>query len=119
MIVKAKTAKLLADKGFDIEGENYYLNNELFTDTYFPSLQATKPNGAIFAPKQWLVQKWLREKGIFIEITPDLFKGELYYTLHGTYDIITGKDFSIGQRFEYSTYEEALENGIIEAIKLL
>ena len=115
MIVKAETAKLLADKGFDIEGENYYLNNELFTDTYFPSLQATKPNGAIFAPRQWLVQKWLRDKGFHIEI--DCYRHEKPYYDYEIAEVNTGRRFR--NMVEYKTYEKTLENGIVEALNLI
>ena len=117
MIVKAETAKLLADKEFDIEGEHYYLNDELFTDAYFPSLQATKPNGAIFAPRQWLAQKWLRDRGFHIEI--NCYKIERPYYYYEITEVNTGKRFTFRNMVEYSIYEEVLENSIIESLNLI
>lgn len=89
--VTLETAKLLKEKG-------------MFTDIEFPT--------------QSVAQKWLREtKNLHIEIS-------YMYENYWTYDILTIprhdliglSDRSI---IRYNTYEEALEAGLQEALKLI
>ena len=89
--VTLETAKLLKEKG-------------MFTDIEFPS--------------QSIAQKWLREtKNLHIEIS-------YMYENYWTYDILTiPRHDLIGLSdrpiVRYNTYEEALEAGLQEALKLI
>lgn len=90
-LVTLETAKLLKEKG-------------MFTDIeFFP---------------QSVAQKWLREtKNLHIEIS-------YMYENYWTYDILTiPRHDLIGLSdrpiFRYNTYEEALEAGLQEALKLI
>lgn len=89
--VTLETAKLLKEKG-------------MFTDIEFP-------------PKS-VAQKWLREtKNLHIEIS-------YMYENYWTYDILTiPRHDLIGLSdrpiIRYNTYEEALEAGLQEALKLI
>lgn len=90
-LVTLETAKLLKEKG-------------MFTDIEFPS--------------QSVAQKWLREtKNLHIEIS-------YMYENYWTYDILTIPRHDLivlSDRpiFRYNTYEEALEAGLQEALKLI
>lgn len=90
-LVTLETAKLLKGKG-------------MFTDIEFP----TQP----------VAQKWLREtKNLHIEIS-------YMYENYWTYDILTiPRHDLIGLSdrpiIRYNTYEEALESGLQEALKLI
>lgn len=64
------------------------------------------------APTQSLLQKWLREKHN-IHINPRCQSGKYLYT----YVKETKKSFIWGG--SYNTYEEALEAGLLEALKLI
>lgn len=90
-LVTLETAKLLKEKG-------------MFTDIEFPT--------------QSVAQKWLREtKNLHIEIS-------YMYENYWTYDILTiPRHDLIGLSdrpiIRYNTYEEALEAGLQEALKLI
>jgi hypothetical protein len=90
-LVTLETAKLLKEKG-------------MFTDIEFPT--------------QSVAQKWLREtKNLHIEIS-------YMYENYWTYDILTiPRHDLIGLSdrpiIRYNTYEEALESGLQEALKLI
>lgn len=90
-LVTLETAKLLKEKG-------------MFTDIEFPT--------------QSVAQKWLREtKNLHIEIS-------YMYENYWTYDILTIPNHDLvglSDRpiIRYNTYEEALESGLQEALKLI
>ena len=90
-LVTLETAKMLKEKG-------------MFTDIEFPT--------------QSVAQKWLREtKNLHIEIS-------YMYENYWTYDILTiPRHDLIGLSdrpiIRYNTYEEALEAGLQEALKLI
>ena len=90
-LVTLETAKLLKEKG-------------MFTDIEFPT--------------QSIVQKWLRE-------TKDLHIGICYsHKLFWYYEIMSVSNhvlvgLAISPSIHYNTYEEALEAGIQEALKLI
>ena len=90
-LVTLETAKLLKEKG-------------MFTDIEFPT--------------QSVAQKWIREtKNLHIEIS-------YMYENYWTYDILTiPRHDLIGLSdrpiIRYNTYEEALEAGLQEALKLI
>lgn len=136
-IINFETAKLAKEKGFDEECDyNYCL------ETYrFPTeLNAIKGNVYKFrlgvirnacAPTKSLLQKWIRERhSIHIEIKPipfgeDGFKWIYEFGLMGissldnvsrrnTYSILVSKE-----RVYFDDYEEALDDGLFEALKLI
>ena len=62
--VSLEVAKLLKEKGFDVETEYCYLGDyhNLRTASLYPKSTVT------FAPTHQMALKWLRAKGIFVEI---------------------------------------------------
>jgi hypothetical protein len=70
------------------------------------------------APTQSFLQKWLREKsGIHIEVTPNI-NGFWQARLVNLGWVVSEVDTRYFQ-YDYPTYEEALEDALKEALKLI
>lgn len=117
-LVTLKTAKLLKEKGFneyckDIikEDDNRIMQSLSLTNKNLPKLCYSRP-------AQSIAQKWLREtKNLHIEISYMYENYWLYDILTiPTHDLIGLSDRPI---VHYNTYEEALEAGLQEALKLI
>ena len=125
-IVSLETAKLLKEVGFigfcrtyynragELNEFSYYqgdgtgVNSLNLEDDYLPE------DFYIIAPTQCLAQKWLREKyDKHIIVNPTVFK-EYQFTVYKTFDRII-----IYPRDVFKTYEQALENGLQKAIKII
>lgn len=117
-LVTLETAKLLKEKGFNeyckdiIKEDNNRIMQSVFrTNKNLPKLCYSRPT-------QSVAQKWLREtKNLHIEIS-------YMYENYWTYDILTiPRHDLIGLEdrasVRYNTYEEALEAGLQEALKLI
>lgn len=120
-LIKFKTAKLAHEKGFNIDTEYYYPPVEegyAFKDLDFPSWQSTKPDDYYSAPTQSLLQRWLRELPTSIIVTPktDFVAWEVEISRPDEHTINIWKNQS-GQLLR--SYEEALEEGLKEALKLI
>ena len=104
--VTLETAKLLKENGFN---ERKYLIDVSTLNHCYKYLSV---------PPQSVAQKWLREtKNLHIEIS-------YMYENYWTYDILTiPRHDLIGLSdrpiIRYNTYEEALEAGLQEALKLI
>lgn len=122
-IVSFETAKRLRAKGFFIPVLKCYNENEevgdiedyvLFNYNQFVNFHGSNTN-TYSAPTLSLAQKWLRDnQNIHIEI---------YYNASGCGWILTKLNGStikdIDNDIFFDTYECALEQGIIEALKLI
>lgn len=111
-IITFKTAKLLKSKGFDFEKE---------TDTNIVWLYNKKGDfvssideEVIYGISQSLLQKWLREKY-------EIFVQPFYDDPEWRIAICDPEENSLGEyeQKENMTYEEALELGLQEALKLI
>jgi hypothetical protein len=113
-IVTLKTAKLARKKGLDTEldlGSNcncYKKDGEL--TPYHVHFQYPNKKEYIYAPTQSFLQKWLREKhGLILCVIYTNVPGIKWgYDIYGRGVIYTG-----------NSYEECLEAGLIEALKLI
>lgn len=105
-LVTLETAKLLKEKGF--LQRKYFINVSTLHNCY----------KYLSVPPQSVVQRWLREtKDLHIEIS-------YMYENYWIYDILTIPNhdlvgFSDRPIIHYKSYEEALEAGIQEALKLI
>lgn len=117
-LVTLETAKLLKEKGFNeyckdiIKEDNNRIMQSMFrTNKNLPKLCYSRPT-------QSIAQKWLREtKNLHIEISCMYENYWLYDILTiPTHDLIGLSDRPI---IRYNTYEEALEAGLQEALKLI
>lgn len=114
-IIKFTTAKLAKEKGFDVPTTMYWYTGN--TGTNIDSLETCNgfynhnfENLSFSAPTQALLQRWLREDHeIIISIMFELESYECYID-NGFHEGSSG----IGDTFE--TYEEALEDGLKEAL---
>ena len=114
-LISFETAKLAKEKGFHISsrgegmGKRVFINGEL-VNTIFSS------KDHIHAPTQSLLQKWLRE------VHNVSIKRDDYYTYsrvrfdYNICELGSQGDNPVGV---FETYEEALEIGLQEALKLI
>lgn len=122
-LISFKTAELAKDKGFNIATVYGYDNNgslkEYFTyASYSPGEPEIRIEDFICkweyqAPTQGLLQKWLREvHKIVIEINWNQFSNKYYFCLKIPVELIK-------ESLDFETYEETLELGLFEALKLI
>ena len=118
-LVEFKTAKLAKEKGFNIICRNEYDTEfeigELWHNEDFPFNVFTE---GTFAPTQSLLQRWLRDVHDIVVDAPCIrfnsrkVKGYQYSMTFANYT-------SYHQLGNFNTYEEALEEGLLEALKLI
>ena len=116
-LISFKTAKLAKDKGFNIHCRTAFSEdggtweNEDFPYNSF--------NDNIFAPTQSLLQKWLRDEyGAYVEIncyTDSEHVSDKTFKI----SLILIKQQSNIESYAMGTYEEVLEAGLFEALKLI
>ena len=124
-LITLETAKLAKEKGFNITTKSFYgcdspagggNANALFTVELKKEgvLQSQEGTMVYDAPRQSLLQKWLREKhDINIQMVE-------YFNLHGLMLGWHCKVYSPVFRCELGeSYEESLEKGLQEALKLI
>lgn len=123
-LVTLETAKLLKEKGFKEDVSVFYelvCEEGSYEYELFESYDAQNYNASVYsfsAPTQYIAQKWLREtKNLHIEIS-------YMYENYWIYDILTIPNHDLvglSDRpiIHYKSYEEALEAGIQEALKLI
>lgn len=122
-LIAYKTAKLAKEKGFDIHTYNTYIVDPR------PRIVLTIRDGrtnstyvgdgsTCSALTQSLLQKWLREEHyIFVYVLPE-DRGSFRFQLFG--DDIPTRKWVLDDVHDYEdTYEEALENGLKEALSLI
>jgi hypothetical protein len=122
-IISFKTAKLAKEKGFEFIGNYYHINDGYklgYALCY--SNSDSKENCLVPAPTQSLLQRWLREKHN-IDV---LLESGYHYVIYETYNYekeeynsgIGHNDLNIANG-QFISYEEALEEGLYEALKLI
>lgn len=117
--VNFDTAKLAKEKGFNIRTEWYWQVNEKINlishrngvPSYYADGCAT-----VYQPTQSLLQKWLREvHNVNIWVNP--FKNN---EDEKAYNWLSDEPiYSKENEYGYETYEDALEIGLQEALKLI
>ncbi len=125
-LITFETAKLAKEKGFDELTLNLYVvdpdvrtvkaNNNGRTNSNYIERKDYK---VYSRPTQSLLQKWLRDKHfIYVSVIPSYigndFKKRLYFEL--SFNKYIRQVLGSGYK---ETYEEALEEGLIEALKLI
>jgi hypothetical protein len=124
-LISLDTAKLAKEKGFDLPCRTFYNEGSglrLQSDT----LLRTGKDVFYEVPTQSLLQKWLRDvHGWHILVIPVVTMGYTFKIMK-----VWKKDFDPNveietppysgvNAYDYSDYEEALEAGLIEGLKLL
>ena len=129
-LISFKTAKLAKEKGFYIlTTYSYWIDLEELkltdiTPHYdFPEeAQKYKKFERYMAPTQSLLQKWLREeKRIYIGVGFGRSAGSMKYKFYATYSDInlSEEDRELITTVWFKSYEEALEQGLLAALKLI
>lgn len=114
-LITFETAQLAQEKGFSENVDFCYDSEEKnIEDPYVYNVGDLSGDDELYAPTQSLLQKWLREvHNIHIAILPKILPSNQvkYYSFKG----------KLKKNFEnlYNTYEEALEIGLQEALKLI
>lgn len=121
--VSFDTAKLLKEAGFRELTKTHYSNSRQVWETAMPVDYNDDLNcDTCSRPTQALAARWLREvHRIVVDVTfiPPSVNGDVWQYFIGDMDELVWKgDFEPSER-KYSTYEEALEEGLQEAIKLI
>lgn len=132
--VSFETAKMAKEKGFNEKTDSYYTTigdkiflTHIWNDNFIPfpenndeftrlSVHARADNMSyISAPTKSLLAAWLREiKMIKVFIDFDCFNSGTYRWIIST-DGLSWKEFKSG----YKTFEEAMEEGLRKALKLI
>lgn len=123
-LVSFETAKLAKEKGFDLNSEctvGFSPTADELTAAFWRAFGNNE--SSVPRPTQSLLQKWLREKHkLFVTVTidPDQYRGLINYAAE-VFDISVDREgLRILDGFTvYQTYEEALEEGLFETLKLV
>lgn len=116
--VSLDVAKLLKEKGFDEQCRYTYCGESEEDIGVSNNKNSSFPQDIYSMPTLYEAQKWLRnEKGLYVEVS---YMNSDYYI----YEILTiPKHDLIGlsnrEPFYYKSYEQALNNGIKEGLKLI
>ena len=124
------TAKSAKEKGFTLDilyyyeegvfkGDDYYVGT--LDEMYFNANGVNKRKELVSTPTQSLLQRWLREKhNIEVDIyrTSEMETGERYGCEGELWDIKLDTCEDLFNIYA-NTYELALEQGLIEALKLI
>lgn len=120
IVIKIDTAMLAKNKGFPQQSADYIHTNVLYKDGikrgYYYNIESD--NRVCVIPTQSLLQKWLREEhGIYIQVIMShsfLLARYVKDSLRAEVETLDCTD-----NIEFKTYEEALEKGLQEALKLI
>jgi hypothetical protein len=123
-LVTLETAKLLKDKGFNEYCENVIDINNMLRKTLY-RINDDLPKQCFSRPTQSLAQKWLREiRGVYVYVEPVI--GKRWKLSFCDFNVPAEEsdwmenEINKGNGYKvYATYEEALEAGIQEALKLI
>jgi len=123
-LISFETAKLAKEKGFNITNRNSYDENTGLMLPLDPYGHCYALEGTCPAPTQSLLQKWLRdrEENIIIVIPMRDFHRNYNGWYYEVFTQLTKKDkpvLMISSDENFDTYEEALEKGLQEALKLI
>ena len=117
--VSFDTAKLLKEAGFNETCRYSYDNVGGFR--WF-KIGGSTPKGWVPCPTQALAARWLREvHRIVVDVAyipPHVGRDVWQYFVGGMDDMVWPGDYEPSDR-KYETYEEAMEVGLQEAIKLI
>lgn len=121
--VSYEAAKLLKEKGFDWPCQAFYGNNGALIASPVHTINDELENSDIACPTLYMAQKWLRnEKHIIVSIDNAVSgRNAIRYRWVASKGIISdyGTYDAKSNWIIYKTYEEALQTGILEALKLI
>lgn len=110
-LISFETAKLAKQKGFDI------ITKEMYGCQVIPQLESYNETKWVlykdycYAPTQSLLQRWLREK---YKISVEVSTESCYYSVAV---VNQNKNYNSYYETHYKMWEEALESGLLNALK--
>mgnify|MGYP001775182282 CR=1 FL=1 len=117
--VSFDTARMLKEAGFDVPCNSYY--SDIGIVTAFAGGNFNAYPYATSRPTQALAARWLREVhriALDVAFIPPSVDGDVWQYFVGEMDDMIWKgEYETGRK--YTTYEEAFEAGLQEAIKLI
>jgi len=115
-LISFETAKLAKEKGFDLKVVDYFSENSNRWGGIYQNWNNKDHEqfGFTSAPTQSLLQRWLREKHKML-IVIEYYGG--YYRCE--FPIMDSEYYYIERAEICETYEQALEKGLYEALKLI
>ncbi len=111
-----ETARLAKEKGFNLRCE-YFYNAGSGWKLQSDSILRTGHDEFVEAPTQAQLQKWLREKGLFVSAETVEGNNRLKYS--AVVKDIKTNEFILDGFSMYIEYEDAIEDGLQEALKLI
>lgn len=109
-IVSFGTSKLAKEKGCDIKGNYIYIGDR---DVDLIQNYGTINKDYWQAPTQSIIQKWLREvHSIDVLVDKGFLSNKYSYEIYHKNDMFDSE-------YIFKTYEEALEKGLYETLKLI
>ena len=117
-LISIETAKLAKEKGLNISVSSYFSEDGFGLRERQPLLNYNDRIITISAPTQSLLQKWLREEHkLHLDMWYNFFTCR--WRNEAIINIITQENYDFLDEKEYDTYEEALEVGLEQALKLI
>lgn len=113
--IQFEVSKLAFQKGFDISGDYCYDTNGVLKDNRgdYDRLQFMVTENQLPAPTQNLLKTWLRKKyNIHVEVEFECEDSTYYVSIAGDYLLD-----NYGMMRVFFTYEEALEELLLEGLK--
>ena len=109
-LISFETAKLAKENGYN---QNPALTNSAYTSPTSMNYSLKNPKYNVYvAPTQSSLQKWLREeKDIIVIIDFDYIKKRYSYSIFSS--------FCVNKNYRGNTYEDALEAGLEESLRLI
>lgn len=131
-LIGFEVAKLAKEKGFDEDTYECYSKDKYLIDcssdehvSFKYDLKCRAPENCYSAPTQSLLQRWLREEhGLIISIVPTftyaLTTNVGYYAhIEKVNKETNSLNYLYLDIYFSATYEESLERGLLEALKLI
>lgn len=116
-LISFKTAKLSKEKGFALFTNVRYSDKNIGNSLLKRGQLSTLAGASLSAPTQSLLQKWLRENhGISLYVD----WGTVLGVIKWRFELSNINTNSIYTKTKYfNTYEQAMESGLLEALKLI
>lgn len=121
--ISLDTARMLKDASFNVPCRRHYTKSGSTWETAVPeTIDDSKSCTWFPCPTQALAARWLREvHRIVVDVAyipPHVGRDVWQYFVGGMDDMVLLGDYEPSDR-KYETYEEAMETGLQEAIKLI
>ena len=116
--VSFDTARMLKEAGFDVPCTSQYSEGKCIWNVGYPE-NFNQDEFGYSRPTQALAARWLREAHHYVVCAWYSAEHEKWFYAHGNLDnMMFDEEYSISD-FIYDSYEQSLEAGLREAIKLI